>query len=85
MNAAIRAVYTRCGFSEAVAAAIVNEQGINTLEEIRFLKDLEIDSLCKVVRRPGGTVAGVGAGSNMANPGTTVSLRAKNMLKLGAY
>ena len=42
MNTVIRSIYTRCGFSEAAAAAIVNEQGIDTLEEIRFLKDSEI-------------------------------------------
>ena len=85
MNAAIRAIYTRCDFSEVASAAIVNEQGINTLEEIRFLKDLEIDSISKVVRHPGGTVTWVGAGSNVTNPGTPVSLRAKNMLNLAAY
>ena len=85
MNAAIRSVYTRCGFSEVVAAATVKKQGINTLEEIRFLKDSEIDSLCKVVRHPGGTVTWVGAGSNVTNPGTPVSLRAENMLNLAAY
>ena len=30
-------------------------------------------------------VAGVGAGSNVANSGTPLSLRAENMLKLAAY
>ena len=85
MNAAICAIYTRCGFSEAAAAAIVNKQGIDILEEIRFLKYSEINSLCKVVRRPGGTVAGAGAGPNVANPGMPVSLCAENMLKLKAY
>ena len=85
INASIRAIYTCCGLSEITATAIVNEQGIDTLEEIRFLKDSEIDSLCKVVRRPVGTVAGIGAGPNVTNPGTPVPLHAKNTLKLAAY
>ena len=85
MNAAIRSVYTRCGFSKAATAAIVNKQGIDTLEEIRFLKDSEIDSLCKVVRRPGGAIAGAGVGQVVANPGIPVSLRAEKSLKLAVY
>ena len=55
------------------------------MEEIRFLKDSEIDSLCKVVRRPGGTISGEGVGQVVANPGIHVSLRADNSLKLAAY
>ena len=85
MNSAIGSVYTRYGFSEAAAAAIVNEQGIGTLEEIRFLKYTEIESLCKVVRRPGGAIAGAGVGQVVANPGIPVSLRAEKSLKLAVY
>ena len=36
-------------------------------------------------RRLGGTVAGVGAGPNVANPGMPVSLHAEKMTKLAAY
>ena len=38
-----------------------------------------------MVRRLGGTVAGVGAGPNVANPGMPVSLHAEKMTKLAAY
>lgn len=66
MNAAIRAVFTCCGFSENAARSIVEDQGINSLLEIAFLKDAEVESLAKALRRPGGTIpdpAGVaGAG-----------------------
>ena len=46
---------------------------------------MEIDSLCKVVRRPGGTIAGAVVGQVVANPGIPVSLRAENSLKLAEY
>ena len=55
------------------------------MEEIRFLKYTEIESLCKVVRRPGGAIAGAGVGQVVANPGIHVSLLAENSLKLAVY
>ena len=68
-------------FSEQAAQALVEEQGIATIEEIRLLSDDEIESLCKVIRRPGGTipqpVAGEGAvAAQIPNPGIHVNIRA---------
>jgi len=78
MNAAMRQVYVCCGFTVAAAAAIFDDQGIDSLPELRILTDLEVENLCKVIRRPGGSVQ---------NPieGHAVSLRAENNLKLAAY
>jgi hypothetical protein len=37
------------GFMQDVAQAIVDEQGINSLDEIVLLKDEEITIFCKIV------------------------------------
>jgi hypothetical protein len=78
MNAAIRQVYVCCEFTVAAAAAIFDDQGIDSLPKLRILTDLEVNNLCKVIRCLGGSVQ---------NPieGHAVSLRAKNNLKLAAY
>ena len=76
-------------FSELAAQALVEEQGMDNLDEIRLLTDDEIESLCKVIRRPGGTIpppAGAAAGAaNVANPGVPVNQRAETHLKLCAF
>ena len=42
------------GFSAAAAAAIVNEQAIDSVKELRLLSDKKVQNLCKVVRHPAG-------------------------------
>ena len=74
----MRAAMVRIGFSEQAAQALVEDQGIATLEEIRLLSDDEIESLCKVIRRPGGTIPppnGAAAGSAQVQNGSTFALR----------
>jgi hypothetical protein len=83
-NAVMLATMTRIGFTHAAAQALVEEQGIDTIEEIRLLTDSEIVSLCKVIRRPGGTLpppaeASRGA-ANVPNPGVPVNQRAEGHL-----
>ena len=75
---AMRNALDRIGFSAAAAAAIVNEQGIDQIEEMIILTDAEVENLCKVVRRPGGQQ---GQGQNAHQ----VSMRAENNLKLACY
>ena len=48
-NAVMCATMTRIEFTEAAAQAIVDDQGIDSLNEIRLLTDKEIESLCKVL------------------------------------
>ncbi|KAI2493979.1 hypothetical protein MHU86_20553 [Fragilaria crotonensis] len=89
-NAVMRAVMTRIGFTEAAAQALVEEQGLDTLEEIRLLSDDEIESLIKVIRRPGGLIpappgGAVGGAVNIPNPGVNVNQRAEGHLKLLAF
>ena len=88
--AVIRAVYGRLGFTNAAATAIIDQQDIDSVEELELLSDEEIESLCKALRRPGGTVANPntgnpGAPAQIPNPGNNVSLRAETNLKLAGY
>jgi ribosomal protein S13 len=83
---AMRTMFNRIGFTVAAAQVIVDEQGMDTLDEIKLLTDDEIENLCKVIRRPGGTIPGPNLGdAPVNNPGTPVNLRAENHLKLLAF
>jgi hypothetical protein len=86
-RAAVRTALVRIGFLEAAALAIVEEQGIDSLEEIRLLSDDEISNLGKLLRRPGGTVPGAAgvAGPLIPNPGIQVNARAETNMKLLAF
>ena len=87
---AMRAMFIRLGFSAAAATAIIDTQGIDTLEEVRFLSDDEAEGLCSVVRKPGGTIPNPNAGAagqpaTIPDPGNAVSKCAKNNLKLACF
>jgi hypothetical protein len=87
---AMRAMFTRLGFTAAASTAIVDDQGIDTIEEVRFLTDEEAEGLCRVVRKPGGTIPNPNAGAagqpaEIPNPGNAVSKRAENNLKLACF
>ena len=43
-------------FSPDAADAIVQGQGVDTVDAFLHLEDEQVESLCKVVRRPGGSV-----------------------------
>ena len=86
----MRAAYVRIGLTQEASEAITDEQDIDTCEELGFLTDVEIESLCKTIRRPGGTITNPDAGVDeqpgvIPNPGIPVSLRAENNLKLAAW
>ncbi|KAI2512329.1 Reverse transcriptase (RNA-dependent DNA polymerase) [Fragilaria crotonensis] len=88
-NAVMRAAMVRIGFTEMAAQALVDEQGMDSLEEIKLLTDDEIESLCKVIRRPGGMIpappGGAAGAANIPNPGVPVNQRAEGHLKLLAF
>jgi hypothetical protein len=44
------------GNTNAAAQVIVEEQGMDVLEEIQLPTDNEIKNLCKVIRQPGGVI-----------------------------
>ena len=58
----LRAVLTRLGFSAKVAGFITNDQGLDTLDELKVLTNEKIEVLCKVVWSPGGTVLNPNSG-----------------------
>ena len=85
-NAVMRQVMTCIGFSDAAAQALVDDQGMDTLDEIKLLTDDEVESLCKVIRCPGGTIPAPNVGgAPIPAPGVQVNLRAEGHLKLLAF
>ena len=87
---ALRAALTRLDFSAKGAGFITDNQGLDTLDDLKILTNDGIESLCKVVRRPGGTITKPNAGdpgqpATLSNPGEQVLLRAEINLKLACY
>jgi hypothetical protein len=94
-SATMRSMFERLGFTPGLAASLEgNDHGINTLEEVVFLNDKDIDSLVKQLRRPGGgdfwtydcwrSCTGQ-PGPLIANTGHSVSIRADTNLKLAVF
>jgi hypothetical protein len=92
----MRAMLAFLVFTPGAAASLEgNDHGINTLAEVVFLNDKDIDSLVKQLRHPGwGVIAGpkfvLGAaqgnpGPMVANHGHSVSIRAETNLKLAVF
>jgi hypothetical protein len=91
----MRAMFERLGFTPGAAASLeVNDHGINTLEEVVFLNDNDIESLVKQLWHPEGMISGLtivgGAaqgnpGPMVANPGHSVSIRAETNFKLTVF
>jgi hypothetical protein len=45
------------GFEDAATStSITDNQDVNSLEELKILRDNEITNLCKALRRPGGLI-----------------------------
>jgi hypothetical protein len=80
----MRTMLNRFGFTVAASQVIMDEQGLESLEEIKLLTDDEIKSLYRVIRRPGGMIPGPSNPGNVPvnNSSTLVILRAENHLKL---
>jgi hypothetical protein len=82
-SATMRAMFERLGFTPGAAASLEgNDHGINTLEELVFLNDKDIDSLVMQRWHQGGMITGptiVGRAVQgkpvplVANPGHSVS------------
>ena len=70
---ALCATLTRLGFSAKAAEFITDDQGLGTLDELKLLTNDEIESLCKVVWRPGGPAPNPNAG-DPGQPATLLNL-----------
>ena len=76
--AAMRTTLTRLGFTQDVAAMITNIQGVNSIDELKFLNDKGVEGLCNNIRKPGGMMPNPDAGTQgepamIRNPGQGVS------------
>ena len=78
----MRQAFQRLGCTAAVATAIIDEQEINSIEELRFLMDADVETLCRNIKRPGGVAAAPAAGVNL---GHMISQRAQKNINLAAY
>ena len=74
--------FQRLGCTVAVATAIVDEQEINSIEELCFLMDANVETLCQNIKQPGGVTAAPSAGANL---GHMISQRARKNINLAAY
>ena len=86
----MRQAFIRLGCSQQAAQAIVDDQGIDSIDELKILTDEEVENLCKVVRRPGGQVANPSAGqegqqAEVPNRSTATPLRAESNVKLASH
>ena len=70
----------RLGFMTAAANAIIRDQGIDSLEEVRLLESSEVETLCKTIRRSGGTIRR--GNQDVPNPGISVSALAESSYRL---
>ena len=78
----MRAVFQDFGHSAHAAKAMVEDQGIDTLDELCFLKDGDVESLCKNVKCSGGAIL---CNNRPANLGHLVSQKAEMNIKLAAH
>ena len=76
----MRAVFEDVGCSACAAKAMVEDQGIDTLDDICVLKDVE--TLSKNVKHPGDAAGGNNRGANL---GHLVSQKTEMNIKLAAY
>ena len=81
----INDMYVRFGFTLPGAAQLTGGQRMDDLTELSLLSDTEVESLCKLVRNPGGTAAGIGRAPPQPNRGLAISMKAITNLKLGCY
>ena len=87
---AMRTMFGRLGFSGQGPVMLTVDQGIDNIDELKDLDDDEVETLLKLLRRPGGTVvnpnaANPGQPAHITAPGISVSMRAATHLKLAVY
>ena len=83
--AGIQAALQRLGFSIDASISITEDQGLDSLEELAYMTDDKVENLCKVLRRPGGTIPNPAGGNPLPHPGHPVSQRAEDNLQLACY
>ena len=82
MQASMKTVFQELQCSSCTAKAMVEDQGIDTLDDLCFLKDGNVETLCKTVKCPAGAAGGNNKGANL---GHLVRQKAEMNIKLAAY
>jgi hypothetical protein len=87
---ALRSALVRIGFSAKAATQITTVQMVNSLTEVKLLRDDDVQALCKVIRRQAGLVPNPNANVAgqlplMPNPGLVVPFPAELNLQLAAF
>ena len=62
--------------------AIIDEQEINSIEELRFLMDTNVETLCCNIKQPGEVATAPSGGANL---GHMISQWAQKNINLAAY
>jgi len=90
-NAAMRGLFGRLGLSQSAAHFVVHDQSINELMILKRLSDDEIESLCRICRKPGGQIINPANAGDPAlpavinNPGISVAALHQENIKLAAF
>ena len=77
----MRAVFEDLGCSPCAARAMVEDKGIDMMDDLCFLKDGDIETLCKNVKHLGGAM-GEQQGSQLRTSGQP---KAEMNIKLAVY
>ena len=72
-------MYIHLGFSPKAAKLLFREQGLDSPEMLRVLKNKNVNEICNVMRKPGGKNA------NGMHRGQQVSVIAQENLKLATF
>ena len=87
---AMNSMYLRLGFSISAALMMRVDQGMENLDELELLSDIEVEALCKLVRRPGGHImnlnaAGAGQPEFIPVQGSAISMHSFSNLKHACF
>ena len=83
-NAQMNQMYQCLVFSIKSVNAIIQDQGINTLEEVRQLEPMDVETICKTIQCLGGTITPHGD-AEIANPSIAVLALAESNLKIATW
>ena len=87
---AMNDMYLHLGFSISATLVLRVDQGMENLDELELLSDIEVEALCKLVRRPGGHIvnpnaAGAGQPEFIPVQGSTISIHSVSNLKHACF
>ena len=98
MPPSLRTLYTRFGFDAAAADYCIDKQKLSTLDALSELEEEDVEHICKLCRKPGGTIpnpdfvalsaadkATYTGSRTISNPGIEVSLKEEGNLKLVCF